>query len=317
MGAPMATSQDFVNWVCGPKLDPLYLKFVLQADRDALLRFANGSTHQTIYFPEVKAFHALLPPIEEQRGIAATLGALDDKVESNRRAIDVGSQLLSALARRSLERAGSDRIPLRELASITKGVSYRSADLVPSRIALVTLKSFDRNGGYKRDGLKPYAGKYKPDQVIRPGEVAVAQTDLTQGAEVVGRVVRVPADASADTLVASLDLAVVRPNGRLTPEYLWAMLADERFREHCRARTSGTTVLHLARDAIPEYLAPVPSSDEIRTFTELAEPLLAGVDTLSDQSVRLSTLRDALLPELLSGRIRVPEARDAAAEATA
>lgn len=96
MGVPMATSQDFVNWVCGPDLDPRYLKYVLQADREALLRFANGSTHQTIYFPEVKAFHALLPSIEKQRAIAATLGALDDKIESNRRAIRLMERLGAA-----------------------------------------------------------------------------------------------------------------------------------------------------------------------------------------------------------------------------
>lgn len=85
MGVPMATSQDFVNWVCGPNLDWRYLKYVLLSETESLKRFSYGTTHQTIYFPEVKAFHVCLPPIEEQRRIADILSALDDKIEVNRR----------------------------------------------------------------------------------------------------------------------------------------------------------------------------------------------------------------------------------------
>ncbi len=85
MGRPMATSQDFVNWVCSDELDWRYLKYVLTSETDALRRFAYGTTHQTIYFPEVKAFHVALPTLAEQRAIASVLGALGDKIESNRR----------------------------------------------------------------------------------------------------------------------------------------------------------------------------------------------------------------------------------------
>jgi type I restriction enzyme, S subunit len=85
MGRPMATSQDFVNWVCSPRLDHRFLKYVLLSERSAFLRFASGTTHQTIYFPEVKAFHICLPRMTEQRAIAHILGTLDDRIEANRR----------------------------------------------------------------------------------------------------------------------------------------------------------------------------------------------------------------------------------------
>ena len=80
MGVPMATSQDFVNWVCGPKLDYRFLKYILVGERNSFLRFASGTTHQTIYFPEVKAFHAALPGIDTQRAIADVLSTLDDRI---------------------------------------------------------------------------------------------------------------------------------------------------------------------------------------------------------------------------------------------
>ncbi|WP_246000235.1 restriction endonuclease subunit S [Nocardioides pocheonensis] len=252
------------------------------------------------YFP--------VPPLEEQRAIAATLDALDLKIQSNGRSALLLDGLVSLHFQSLLARVTPTYQPLGELATITKGVSYKSAHLQESRTSLVTLKSFDRTGGYKPDGLKPYTGQYKPKQVIAPGELVVAQTDLTQGAEVVGRAVRVPAAPSADVLVASLDLAIVRPSGGIANEYLLGVLTDERFRQHCRSRTTGTTVLHLASDAIPAYVAPVVTSDAQSQYAALVRPLLARLDSLEHENVALAKLRDALLPELLSGRVRISKA---------
>jgi type I restriction enzyme S subunit len=75
MDRPMATSQDFVNWVCSGELDHNFLKYLLIAEGDDLLRFASGSVHPTIYFPEVKAFHICYPSLLEQRRI---VGILDE-----------------------------------------------------------------------------------------------------------------------------------------------------------------------------------------------------------------------------------------------
>jgi type I restriction enzyme, S subunit len=71
--APMATSQDFVNWICSDEIDPAFLQYLLIAEGSDILRFASGSVHQTIYFPEVKAFHICLPRLLEQRRIVSTL----------------------------------------------------------------------------------------------------------------------------------------------------------------------------------------------------------------------------------------------------
>jgi len=85
MGKEMATSQDFVNWVCSDELDHQFLKYILLSENRSFLRFASGTTHQTIYFPEVKAFHICHPRLPEQKAIAHILGTLDDKIELNRR----------------------------------------------------------------------------------------------------------------------------------------------------------------------------------------------------------------------------------------
>lgn len=71
LGRPMATSQDFVNWVCTEALDPNWVRVVFLGDRDALIRFGKGSVHKTIYFPELLSLHIGVPPLAEQHRIVA------------------------------------------------------------------------------------------------------------------------------------------------------------------------------------------------------------------------------------------------------
>lgn len=84
LGRPMATSQDFVNWVCSDDVDPEFLMYLLIAEAESILRFGKGSTHTTVYFPEVKAFHICLPQPEEQRRIVAKVEALLARVNAAR-----------------------------------------------------------------------------------------------------------------------------------------------------------------------------------------------------------------------------------------
>ena len=75
MGAPMATSQDFANWVCGDDLDPEFLMHALIRSRKELREIATGATHKTIYMPQLESFHLCVPDISEQRRIVARLTA--------------------------------------------------------------------------------------------------------------------------------------------------------------------------------------------------------------------------------------------------
>jgi len=92
MGRDMATSQDFATWTCGRLLDPYFLLWCLRAMRPDLLgRLAMGSTHKTIYMPDVQSIRIPLPSVVQQREIVAEirqsnaqLDALTDAVEAQR-----------------------------------------------------------------------------------------------------------------------------------------------------------------------------------------------------------------------------------------
>lgn len=77
MGKPMATSQDFVNFVCSDRIIPEYLLFAFMASRRWLLSIANGSTHKTIYYPVVKSLYIALPTIEKQKIFSELFNSLE------------------------------------------------------------------------------------------------------------------------------------------------------------------------------------------------------------------------------------------------
>jgi len=117
MGVDMATTQDFVNWVCGPTIRPEYLLYVFRSMQQEFRRLTMGSTHQTIYMPDVGRFSSPVPPLREQdlivsviREEAAQIDVLTAKI---RDAIDRLKELRSAL----ISAAVTGKIDVREEAA--------------------------------------------------------------------------------------------------------------------------------------------------------------------------------------------------------
>ncbi len=114
MGVNMATTQDFVNWVPGPTLRSEYLLYVFRSMRHEFRRLTMGSTHQTIYMPDVGRFSTLIPPIAEQDQIVAFIrketAQLDTLVAKIREAIDRLKELRTAL----ISAAVTGKIDVRE-----------------------------------------------------------------------------------------------------------------------------------------------------------------------------------------------------------
>lgn len=285
-----------------------------------------------------------VPPLEEQRAIAHILGTLDDKIELNRRMSETLESMARALfkswfvdfepVRAKMERRNpglsqsiADLFPARlvdsefgeipegwkvvtlgDIAETVNGRSYKSADLEESNTALVTLRSFARGGGYRPDGLKAYTGTYRPEQVVRPGEVVVACTDVTQAAEVIGRPAIVQPTSRYNTLVASLDTAIVRPTGdSVGCAFLYCLMRTDQFVDHTLAHTTGTTVLHLAKNAIPSFSFACPPQEIVDRFQSISQSALERVRLIGKESETLADVRDTLLPKLISGELRVKD----------
>lgn len=189
--------------------------------------------------------------------------------------------------------------------TVTKGRSYKSIELEESNTALVTLKSFMRGGGYREDGLKAYIGTYKPEQVIEPGELVMSLTDVTQAAEIVGKPAIVTRNDAYETLVASLDVAILRPNQSVMKEFFYGLMSTYRFHRYAESFATGTTVLHLNPKGIASFEFPMPDSQLCKVYSDIVGPMLAKHEGNIHLSRSLEATKNVLLPRLLSGELEI------------
>ncbi|EEZ95984.1 TPA: restriction endonuclease subunit S [Legionella pneumophila] len=190
--------------------------------------------------------------------------------------------------------------------TVVKGKSYKSSELQPSTTALVTLKSFHRGGGYRLDGLKPYTGKYKAEQLVKPGELIIAYTDVTQNADVIGKPAVIIKNSNIENLVASLDVGIIRIiKNHFQQGYLYNYFKTDLFQNYILGYTSGTTVLHLSKNWLIDHMILTPPSQIIDRFEKLSTHFFQMIDANFQEIEILEKSKNELLPKLLSGEIDV------------
>lgn len=328
-------------------VDPTYLSyfFGLPAFKTYIRSIAVGATMPSLNTGLLSEVPVVLPDMEEQRAIGNLLGSLDAKIRVNiaeaKSIQDIAQTIfkswfidyapvkaklagekpvgmddsLASLFPDSMEETEFGLLPtgwecdsLGKYISVTKGKSYKSSELQPSDAALVTLKSFMRGGGYRFDGLKAFSGDYKAEQVIEPGELVVSFTDVTQAADVIGKPAIVLGNPQFATLIASLDVGIVRPkSAQIGTFFLYQLFLTTMFSSHVRGYTNGTTVLHLGKGALEEFMFTLPSPEIMEAFEELAKHFFGEIQSLYLQNLSLQQLRDSLLPRLISGELKAPK----------
>ena len=118
MPRPMATTQDFVNWVCGDRITPDYLMWLFRAMKPEFERLMMGSTHQTIYMPDVRQLRGPVPRLQEQRAIAAFLdretARIDALSEKKRRQIELLHEKRAALISHAVTKGLDPSAPMKD-----------------------------------------------------------------------------------------------------------------------------------------------------------------------------------------------------------
>lgn len=330
--------------------DSRFLYYVISSPKFKSLHANSdgGSVQGYTNIPTIKNLPLPLPPLVAQKTIAGLLGALDDRISLLRKTNTTLEAIAEALFKSwfvdfdpvrakmeglqpegmdvktaslfpdSFEESELGLVPkgwnstrVAEVAEIVRGKTYTSKELaVTHHTALVTLKSFARGGGFRLDGFKPYTGKYKSTQVVVPGDLIIAYTDVTQAAELIGKPVIVVGVDKYQTLVASLDVGIVRPDtNNVSLQYLYGLFRTGSFQSHVFAHTSGTTVLHLAKDGIGSYRFSCPPLVLVQSFSDIANALSERCQSNIDQIQTITQLRDTLLPRLVSGQLHLPETK--------
>ena len=190
-----------------------------------------------------------------------------------------------------------------EVADTFRGRSYRSVDLAEEGgLPFLNLKCLDRDGGFRRSGLKRYTGEYKFSHVAKKGDIVMGVTDMTQERRIVARAALVPT-LDKEFGISSMDLVRVEPKPPMPKAFLYSFLRYSSFADEVKQHANGANVLHLAPERITDFRFAVPSADLIRRFADFVAPTLEQMDTLENKTDNLRRTRDLLLPRLLSREV--------------
>ncbi|HST54467.1 MAG TPA: hypothetical protein VLJ42_01055 [Solirubrobacteraceae bacterium] len=305
---------DTADFLCSPQttfwrsldgetVDPGFLFYFLRSPLfQAQLK---RRMHETDMAPYVsltaqRKLWLMLPPVHEQRRIAAVLGALDDKIEHIERVGADQLALLSLEARRLARDHSAGREPLADLALlIRRGISPRYTD----EGCLVLNQKCIRDGRISFGPARRHDHAAKPveGRTLALGDVLVNSTGVgTLGRTAVVRRLPEPTIVDSHVTVVRADADVV------VPEYLsYALSCRQAEIEALGEGSTGQT--ELSRVRLGELLISVPSSARQENFARVARACGALVAAGEQEATRLRALRDELLPKLVSGNIRVSE----------
>jgi type I restriction enzyme S subunit len=241
------------------------------------------------------------PELWEQKAIASVLGVLDDKIAVNHQIAVTARSLIMAKFSQSLTSPGARSVELSSLTSdLVRGITPKYADN-PDSLVVINQKCI-RNGRVNLDPARKTAReKVKPPKLLKKDDVLVNST----GVGTLGRVARWTAsiEATVDSHVTIVRFDPVKVDPVCAGLALIAIQSDI---EMLGEGSTGQTELSRARlGSCPILLPSDEATHSLRSEVDLLE---SRGDRALAESVYLSELRDALLPKLMSGDIRVRDA---------
>lgn len=309
----------------------LYWAFLSPVVNRALVASASGTKILHTSPSRIEAVEIRLPSLNEQRRIASVLDDIDNKIELNRRM----SETLEETARGVFKSWFVDFDPVRAKAEgCDTGLPAHLADLFPGQLdkaaggplpAGWSIGSLGEIATERRRGIAPesiepatpyVALEHMPRHSIAltewtaPVGVASGKHEFRRGDILFGKlrpyfhkVGVAPVDG-----VCSTDIVVITPR---SPEWFGLVLGfvtSNRFVESVSASATGTKMPRTSWAEMCRQRLAIPPAPLAAAYTAFMSPAIERLIVATHESRTLAAIRDALLPKLISGEIRVPQA---------
>ncbi|WP_217303591.1 restriction endonuclease subunit S [Clostridium sp. 001] len=281
-----------------------YMYYLLINERERIVGYANGTVFQNLKTDILRKFKVKIPEIEEQRKIVSILSSLDDKIELNNEM----NKTLEEIAQAIFKSWFVDFEPF-------KGGGFEESELgmIPKEWKTKELKSIcqinmgqspssetyndESNGLPFYQGIRDFTERFPlvttycsdPKKVAEKGDILLS--------------VRAP--------VGSLNIAIEsccigRGVASIKSElygnnFIYYLLKNIKWNRY----ESGTVFSSIKKSDIQNYKIIVPSMDVIKRFNKLVKPLDNSIYNNSMENIELRQIRDALLPKLISGEIKL------------
>jgi len=284
---------------------------------EAQFNAAKGSTDMADYISlrDQRAMSMTCPPVDEQRRIAGVLSSLDDKIESNRRLTRTLEAIAAALFKaRFVDFVGHDNLVESEIGSIPSGWRIKPVGEVLRIVGGSTPSTKEPaywDGGTHRWATpKDLSGRAEPVLLDTARHITDAGIERISSGLLPPRTVLMSSRAPVGyTTIGLVPIAVnqgfiaVPPSPTVPSEYvLFWMRANMGL---IKANAGGTTFAEISKRAFRPLPMLVPPEQELRRFRDASEPLIDQIAACVREISLLAEIRDALLPSLMSGALRI------------
>ena len=312
----------------------VYLYLIQDYVVDHLQAIAEHSTsaYPSVRPSDIEALELLLPPLDEQHTIACVLGALDDRIELNRRM----GETLEEMARALFRSWFVDFEPVRAKAeNRSSGLPPDLDELFPASFEASELGEIPAGWEVKRLGD---VVDVNPQRRIRRGEIGIhvnmaalptsgphvevwTQRPFTSGSRFTlgdtllaritpslenGKTAFVDFLRDGETGWGSTEFIVLRPEPPWPPEIAYTIAREPNFREHAITNMTGTSGRQrVPAEAVSSYILAAPPDGAAMAFGDIVRPWFERSTHLICQSRVLAEQRAALLPQLVSGEFRI------------
>ena len=289
----------------------LPIKDVNVADKDYLYYYlsnfnfdslsSTSSIATAVNSKTVKNIPIDLPPFDQQKKIADVLSSLDEKIELNRRMNETLEQLGQALFRHYFvdnpEVDSWENGEVSDIVRVHSGFAFKSKDFdIDGRYGLVTIKNV-QDGSFIKD-CTDHLSEPLPDKI--PDHVHLKSGDIILS--LTGNVGRVCIVVGRDYL---LNQRVAKLASAESQAYVYFLFRSKTMKDRMVGISKGTAQKNLSPIETGKLKIKIPPTNIMSQFEENAMDLLNVIVSNNEQTQNLISLRDSLLPKLISGEIEI------------
>jgi type I restriction enzyme S subunit len=302
-------------------LCPKFLLYYLltKRNKDKLLTLASaGATRNALTKTMIEDFEITMPPIKEQKAIASILSALDDKIELNLQMNKTLEEMAMALYKHWFVDFGpfqNGEFVDSELGVIPKGWEVKRLNEIAHKKS-DTFNFSDKkevvfvNTGDVQEGRFLHSNKISKEGLPGQAKKAIAKDDILYS-EIRPKNKRYAyVNFDSSNYVVSTKFMVINPKDNILNKLLYRILTIQSTVDNFNSIAEGRsgTFPQITFDAISEMEVVLPPLKIQKEFQSIVEPIELQQDDLYTETQTLTTLRDTLLPKLISGEVRVKDA---------
>lgn len=278
---PLTTNQACCNLIINDqRADYRYVYYYLYSRYEHIASLANGGAQQNLNAGQIREYLIDLPSLDIQQKVADILESLDSKIEQNQQINDNLEQQAFALFDHMFPSVSVGNCYIGDIITPQRGKGLLSKDAIPGDVPVIA------------GGLEP-ATYHNTSNTISP-VLTISASGANAGFV---NLWNVPVWSSDSSFIDS----------NMTKDvYFWYVMLKKRQKEIFDAQT-GSAQPHI----YPKHIAAMPVSElkqeDITRFTHFVNPLFHNIGKNKSENIKLSELRDQILPKLMSGELDVSE----------